>query len=164
LATNGSRVDTSTLGFGAAFGVPPTACCSGFVVAQGAQLTATTAQDLIRLESSVFNSGPDAFSGGHVFFVGDTFNGAPASEIVARATVTIAGRLLSADSSSVTGLFSLLSVVRSNFTSTTTNPLIAAVNSDLKFGGLDPTQTSSPTTIGRLLQVIASSLPNTVAA
>src|SRR5262249_24350421 len=106
LATNGSRLDTSALRFRArrvssgsgavlVFDVLPSACCSGFVVAQGGQLTATTAQDLIRLENSVFSSGPDAFSGGHVFFVGDTFTGAPASEIVAPATVTIAGRLLS---------------------------------------------------------------------
>ena len=116
VATNGSRVDTSSLGAGTAFGIPSSACCNGFHVSQGGQLIGHSTSDLIRLVGSDFRSGPDAFSGGNFFQVADTFTGAPATELVAPATVTMAGRLLSTDGSSVGALFSLLGVFRSSFT------------------------------------------------
>ena len=128
---------------------------------QGGQLIGHSTSDLIRLVGSDFRSGPDAFSGGNFFQVADTFTGAPATELVAPATVTMAGRLLSTDGSSVGALFSLLGVFRSSFTSTTSNALIEALNSSLLFGGADPTQPDTPTTFGRMLQVIASATPNT---
>ncbi len=123
-ATNNSSFDTTSLGFGTAFSTLPSACCTGFFVGQGAQLSSTTTSALLQLTNSTFNAGPDAQSGGNFFSLFDTFSGAPAAELVAPASVSLSGPLLSASDSKVTALFNLLSVVRSSFTSSSTDPLI----------------------------------------
>src|SRR5438552_3063464 len=127
---------------------------SGFVIDQGAALTGTSPRDLIRLVTSTFTAGPAASA--------NFFEVASDPLSATRSAVSIAGRLLSTDSSTVTAPFSLLAVVRSSFTSTTRNALIEAVNSVLAFGR-DATQPGGQT-LGRMLTVTASpTVPATVA-
>src|SRR5262249_3832179 len=116
---NGSTFNTTSRG--QVGGAP---CCSGFFVGQGAQLIGAATSALIQLSNSTFNAGPDAQSGGNFFSVFDTFTGAPSGELVAPARVNLAGPLLSATDGSITALFSLLGVGRSNVSSTGTGALL----------------------------------------
>src|SRR5206468_3103802 len=137
-ATNGSTFNTTSLGFGAQFGTPRF-CCSGFSVGQGAQLTSSAASALIQLSgNSIFNAGPDAQSGSTFFSVFDTFAGAPASELVAPAAVSLTnpgGSLLSVTGGSISALFSLVSVNRSSLTSSGTGALLTLNGATLMLGG-----------------------------
>jgi hypothetical protein len=137
-AVNGSFFDTTTLGAGATLGTAGGACCSLVSLNQGGQLSSTTTAPLVQLTNSVVNAGPDAESGGSFFNVSDTFGFAPAIELVAPSSVSLTGPLLSTDTSVISALFNLLAVVRSNFSSTTTDPLIHLTGSTVNVGGVDP--------------------------
>ena len=142
-ATNGSTFDTSSLGFGPSFGVPSSACCSGFSISQGAQLSSATSSSLITLVSSTFKAGPDAQSGGNFFSVTDSPN---PDGIVAPAKVSVAGRLLQVTNSLITALFHLVNVQRSTIESTTLDSLVkldgfklnGGVEKTVALGGFDP--------------------------
>jgi hypothetical protein len=155
-ATNNSSFNTTTLGN------PAGACCNGFFVGQGAQLTSTTTSPLIQLTNSTFNAGPDAQSGGNLFGVTDTgaFSG-ETNTLVAPSSVSLAGPLLSATDSRITALFNLLSVSNSSLTSTSTDPLIqlgGEAGTTITLGGTrtDPLSPGS-TAFGQLLTMTGSS-------
>src|SRR4029450_3441495 len=93
LAASNSNISHTSLGFASTFFTAPTACCSAFFVGQGAQLTSTTGEALIQLNGSVV-TGNAAQSGGPFFAIVDSFAGAPSAELVAPASVSLAGRLL----------------------------------------------------------------------
>jgi hypothetical protein len=120
------------------------ACCAAFNVAQGAVLTSTGTGALIRLADSVVNAGGHNVSGGSFFSVSDT--GAASTDIfhltVLPATVSLAGGLVSADDSTISALFSGLSVTRSSFTGgSSTSPIFtvtSATDTAWSFGGVNP--------------------------
>jgi hypothetical protein len=124
-ATNGTTINTTSLGFGSA-------CCSGFGVRQGAELTSTTTAGLIQLTDSTFNAGPDIQSGGGFFDVTDAGSDGP---VTAPARVTLAGPLLVANNSTISALFDALVVARSSFTTSSADPVIHLSNSNLTLGG-----------------------------
>jgi hypothetical protein len=142
-ATNGSSFDTTSRGLGSA-------CCDTFGVRQAAELTSTTTAPLLQLSGgSTVNAGPDAQSGGDFFGMSDSSIDGP---VTAPAKVSLAGPLLSlTGGSSINALFHLLSVVRSNFSSTTASPLIGLNTGTVSLGGLDPF--SNTTTGGRILNL-----------
>jgi hypothetical protein len=152
LVASGSTFNHTSAGFSATFGTA-SPCCNGFFVGQGAELVSTTPQALIQLTSSQV-IGNDAQSGGQFFTVADTFNGAPASEVVAPGSVSLQGPLLHSTGSTITELFNLLRVQRSTLTSTTTEPLITINGGTVTLGGTDQT-TGNPTN-GSLLNVFSS--------
>ncbi|MGH9895608.1 MAG: hypothetical protein ACREA0_27225, partial [bacterium] len=137
-AVNGSSFNTSSLGAGATVGTAGGACCSLVSITQGGQLSSATTAPLVQLTNSVVNAGPDAQSGATFFSVSDTFGFAPAADLVAPSSVSVAGPLLSANSSAISALFNLLTVSRSSFASTTTDPLIQLTGSTVNVGGVDP--------------------------
>ena len=128
-----STFDHTSLGNFNTFGVAG-ACCSAFFVGQGSQLTSTTNTPLIQLTNSTFN-GSDSQSGGHFVHVSDTFPGAPASELVAPSSMSLAGPLLSATGSTINALFDLVLARRSGITSTTTSPLVSLTGGTVALGG-----------------------------
>jgi len=160
IATN-STINTTTTGFGATFGTANN-CCSTFGVEQGGVLTSTGSGSLVTLSNTTLTAG-DSNSGGNVFFLADTFTGAPSSELVASATMNLAGPLLSASGGSISALFSVLQVLRSEFKSTSTSPLISLDGTSVTLGGTDLTNTSQSTN-GRLLTVSSTSSPFGTAA
>src|SRR4029077_1494670 len=90
-----STVTTTTTGFDAAFGTTfRGTCCTVLGVQQGARLVTSRDVPLLELVGSTLSAGPDAQSGGSIFNVRDTLNGAPAAELVAPATATLAGQVL----------------------------------------------------------------------
>jgi hypothetical protein len=151
-----STFNHTTLGFGAAFGVPASTCCNAFGIGQGAQLTSTSPEALIQLTGSTV-IGNDAQSGGNFFFVFDSFGGAPASEVVAPASVSLAGPLLKATSSTITSLFDLLQIRRSSLSSTSPDPLIDITGGSVTLGGTNPI-TGAPAS-GRFVLVFSSTTP-----
>jgi hypothetical protein len=148
VATNGSSFNTSSLGFGATFATSGQACCSGFSVSQGAQLSSTTPLPLIQLTNSTFSAGPDAQSGSHFFSLADS---GPPDGITAPASVSLAGPLLSVAGSTISALFSLLRVSDSSFASTSADPLIQLNASTVSVGGIDPF--TNATSTARLLSL-----------
>ncbi|MDO8479941.1 MAG: hypothetical protein Q7W02_27850 [Candidatus Rokubacteria bacterium] len=131
-AVNGSSFNTSSLGLGAG-------CCSVVSVTQGGRLVATTTSPLVQISGSTVNAGPDAQSGGSIISLSDTFTNAPPAELVAAATMGLAGPLLSIDNSStVTALFHLLRVGNSSLISTSPDALIQISGSTVTLGGTDP--------------------------
>jgi hypothetical protein len=152
-AVNGSSFNATSLGFPGG-----SACCGGFFIGQGAQLSSTSTAALIQLANSTFSSGPDVQSGGNFFSVFDT-GGFPgnANQLVAPSSVSLGGPFLSATGSTVTALFNLLSIARSSFTSSSPNPLIQLDGSTVSLGGTNPFAPASPT--GGSLLVVNSSLP-----
>ena len=169
LVGSGSTFNTTSQGFGAAFSTTPAACCNGFSISQGAQLTSSVAAPLIQLTGSIFNSGPDANSGGNFFGIYDTFTGAPSDQLVAPASVSLTGAggsLLSVTDGSLSALYALLSVSRSDFTSGGTGPLITFGGSTgpaVTLGGFDPIAEVT-TTGGRLLSLVSSPTAGTAAS
>ena len=153
-AVNGSFFDTSSLGLGSTLGTAGGACCSLVSVTQGGQLSSTTTAPLIEMTNSTVKAGPDAQSGGSVFNLSDTFGSAPVTELVARSTVTLAGPLLSATGGALSALFSLLSVARSDFSSSGVDPLIQLNGTMVTLGGFDPI--ADVPTRGRVLTLFAS--------
>jgi hypothetical protein len=93
---------------------------------------------LVQAIKSILNAGPDARSGGSFFNFGDTFNGAPATELVAPSTVNLAGQLFTATNSSISALFHLIQVSNSTLTSTTASSLVALSGGSLTLGGPNP--------------------------
>ena len=87
-------------------------CCTPFFVAQGARLISHTASPLIQLTSSTFDNRDPVRSGGDIFGVQDTFNAAPAGELVAAARVELAGGLLRSTNSTVEALFNAVNAAR----------------------------------------------------
>ncbi len=164
-ATNGSSFNTTSLGFGSAFGTSGAACCSGFSIEQGAQLSSSTTLPLIQLNNSTF-VGSDSQSGGNFFRVADTFTGAPSGELVAPASVNLTGAtgsLLSATGGSIRALFSLLSVQRSSLTSSGTGPLIhLGGGATVTLGGTNPIDGSAA--LGDVLFLQSSPTPDTAAS
>jgi len=134
LAATGSSFNHTSLGFGAAFSTSSSSCCSAFFVSQGAQLSSTTSQALIQLTGSTV-TGNDAQTGGSFFHVSDTFSGAPSGEVVASSSVSLAGPLLQATSSTITELFELIRVQNSTLTSTSTSPLVTMTGGSVTLGG-----------------------------
>lgn len=150
-----SSVATSSLGFGPTFGTPG-ACCSGFTVRQGARLSSSTSEPLVELRASFFSSGPDFQSGGHFFPIADSFDGAPAGELVAPSSVSLTGPLLRATDSQISALFSLLGVFRSSFTNSgNTEPLIQLDRSTVSLGGPNPFE-GDAISYGAMLHLVAS--------
>ena len=155
-AVNGSRFNTTSLGFGATFGTP-SACCTGFNIRQGAEVVSTTTEALIQLAGgSVFNSGPDAQSGGTFFGVSDTFTSAPAGELVAPSSVRVAGPLLRlTEGSRINALFNLLDITRSTLFGTSPEALIQLDSAVVTLGG--PNRfADNALTYGALLNLSAS--------
>ena len=159
-ATN-STFNTTSLGFGNAFSTSPGACCPAFNVQQGALLSSTTPSALIQLTSSTV-TGNDAQSGGAFLRIADTFTGAPGSELVSPASVSLAGPLLSATNSTITSLFDLVQVQRSSLSSTTTSPLISLSGGSVTLGGTNAIDSS--TAFGSVLRVLSSSTSGTPAS
>ena len=145
-------INTTSLGFGSTFGTANN-CCSTFAVEQGSVLSSTTSSPLISLSSSTVTIS-DSQSGANFFLVVDTVTGFPTAELVAPSTVSLAGPLLSASHTTITPLFSLLSVQRSRLSSSTTSPLIELTSSTVKAGGTD---ISGSSTFGRMLTLLSSS-------
>ena len=166
LVGSGSTFNTTSQGFSSP---TPAACCNGFSISQGAQLTSSVAAPLIQLTGSIFNSGPDANSGGNFFGIYDTFTGAPSDQLVAPASVSLTGAggsLLSVTDGSLSALYALLSVSRSDFTSGGTGPLITFGGSTgpaVTLGGFDPIAEVT-TTGGRLLSLVSSPTAGTAAS
>ena len=160
LVATETTLNHTSLGFASSFSTQPSACCSGFFVGQGGQLTSTTSQALIQLTSSSV-IGNDAQSGGNFFNIADTFVGAPATEVVASSSVSLAGPLLRANASTITELFNLVRIRRSSLSSTSTSPLIDLTDVNVTLGGTDPTTNNAA--IGSLLNVVASDNAGTVA-
>jgi hypothetical protein len=158
-AVNASIFNTTSLGLGSA-------CCDGFGVRQGAELTSTTTAPLIQLtDAATFNAGPSAQepisqSGGSFFGMSDNSIDGP---VTAPAKVSLAGPLLdSTAGSSISALFHLLSIARANFSSTSTEPLIQLHNSTVNLGGLDPF--TNTTSAGRILNLSGTAAtPGTLA-
>jgi hypothetical protein len=158
-ATDDSTIDVTSLALGSA-------CCAAFDVEQAAQLVSSTTTPLIQLSNSVLNAGPDAQSGGTLFFVSDS--GLTDGPIVASpALVSLHGPLISSTNSTMSSLFHLVGVQRSTLTSTATGALIQltgsrGVDPALRLGGVDPfVQSGNTTRSGRVLSVVASLNPNT---
>ena len=160
VATN-SAANTTSLGFASQFSTSTSSCCAAFFVAQGAELKSTTTSALIQLTGSTFTLS-DSQSGGSFFSVRNTFSGAPSSELVSPATVSLAGPLLSASTSTITPLFNLLQVVRSSVSSTTTNPLVSLTNSTVTAGGTDVANNLA--SAGRLFHVFSADPPDGTSA
>src|SRR4030095_13122167 len=99
--------------------------------------------------------------GGNFFNIADTFVGAPATEVVASSSVSLAGPLLQASDSTITELFNLVRIRRSSLSSTSTSPLIDLTDVNVTLGGTDPTTNNAA--IGSLLNVVASDNAGTVA-
>jgi hypothetical protein len=168
-AVNDSSFNTTSLGFGASFGVAG-ACCNGFFIGQGAELIqlATTPPTpptpLIQLSNASFYAGPDAQSGGSFFGVYDTFSGAPAGDLIAPAVVTLAGPLIEARSTStINALFNLVDIQRSSVSLSSPNsadPLIRFDTSTMSLGGTN--QADGALSVGRLLHVRSSATAETV--
>jgi len=157
LAGASSRFQTTSRGFGQAFGTP-NACCSGFAIQEGARLTSTTPSALIQLIDSTFDAGPDPrFSGGDLVTVAD-FSGDPAATAAA-AQVVLSGPLLSTANSTVRALSSILSVTRSSFESSGHDPLIQIQGQGIAVGGVDPI--SKTNMLGSVLDVVSSTNPGT---
>jgi hypothetical protein len=152
-------INTTSLGFGSTFGTA-NSCCSTFSVEQGGVISSTTSLPLISLDHANVTSS-DAQSGGSFFLAIDTVAGFPSSELVAPATVNLAGPLLSATSSSINPLFGLLTVQRSNLTSSSTSPLIQLVSSTVTTGGTD---INGNAVFGRLLNLSSANSPFSGAA
>jgi hypothetical protein len=157
-----STVTTTTTGFDANFGTTfHGTCCSVLSVQQGARLVTTRDVPLFDLVGSTLSAGPDAQSGGSIFNVRDTINGAPAAELVAPATATLAGQLLVTQSSAsanstVSALFDFIQIWRSTLTSATTKPLIElGSGTQLTLGGTNPLSDPPATTTARLLDMTA---------
>jgi len=157
LAGASSRFQTTSQGFGPAFGTPG-ACCSGFAIEEGARLTSTTPAALIQLIDSTFDAGPDPrLSGGDLVTVAD-FSGDPAAAAAA-AQVALSGPLLSMTNSTVRALSSILSVTRSTFGSSGHDPLIQIQGQGIAVGGVDPI--SKTNVLGSVLDVVSSTNPGT---
>ena len=152
-------INTTSLGFGSTFGTA-SSCCSTFSVEQGGVISSTSSLPLISLDHASVTSS-DAQSGGSFFLAIDTVAGFPGSELVAPATVTLAGPLLSATSSSINPLFGLLTVQRSSLTSSSTSPLIQLVSSTVTTGGTD---INGNPVFGRLLNLSSANSPFSSAA
>ena len=160
LAGASSRFQTTSQGFGPAFGTPG-ACCSGFAIEEGARLTSTTPSALIQLIDSTFDAGPDPrLSGGDLVTVAD-FSGDPAAAAAA-AQVALSGPLVSMTNSTVRALSSILHVERSSFSSSGPDPLIQVQGQGIAVGGLDPI--SKTNVLGSVLDIIASTNPGTAEA
>ena len=135
------------------------------LVAPGTMLIGNGEDALIKLSGSTLSNRHPTLSGATVFDVVDTFGGAPAAELVAASSVTLAGPLLSAIAdSTVTALFHVLNVTRSSFVSTTEEALIQLAGSETGFTTVDvggPSPFSTPTanaiTRGRLVSVFGGS-------
>jgi hypothetical protein len=153
-ATN-SSINTTSSGFGDTFGTA-NSCCSTFGVEQGAVLTGTGTGALIDLTNSTVTVS-DADSGANFFFVSDTVNGFPGSELVAASTVSLAGPLLSATGSTITPLFSLIHVNRSSLSSSTTSALVSLASSTVAAGGTDISGSATP--FARFLTVVSANSP-----
>jgi hypothetical protein len=160
LSATNSTFNTTTLGFGAQFATSPAACCSGLSIDQGAQLSSTTSSALIQLTGSTF-TGNDSQSGGNFFRISDSFTGAPASELIASSSVSLAGPLLSATNSTITALFDLVLVQRSSLTSTTSSPLISLSGATVTLGGTNAINGSSVG--GSVLDVFSANSSGAVA-
>lgn len=155
--------DATSLGFGTS------ACCNGFFIGQGAQLTQPTGASttpLIQLANSTFNAGPDAQSGGNFFGAVDT--GALSGEtntLVAPSSVTLKGPLLKATDSTITALFNLVSVGRSSLSSTSTDPLIKLEGTTGTAPGITTVElgtikkTTTPVSLGTRTDSIAPGSP-----
>jgi hypothetical protein len=159
-ATN-STFNTTSLGLGKTFSTSNSACCSAFSVVQGAQVSSSTGSAFVQLTSSTV-SGNDAQSGGSFFRIADTFTGAPASELVSPASVSLAGPLLSATNSTITSLFDLVQVQRSSLSSTSTSPLISLSGGSATLGGTNPIDNSNA--FGSVLRVLSSTISGTPAS
>jgi hypothetical protein len=150
----GLTINTTSLGFNSTFGTAGN-CCSTFAVEQGAKLSSTSTSALISLSSSTVTIS-DSQSGASFFLVTDTVAGFPTGELVAPATVSLSGPLLSASHSTIRPLFALLTVARSNFTSSGSGALIDLSSSTVTAGGTDIT---GATAFGRLLTLISANSP-----
>jgi hypothetical protein len=142
MMATGSSFNTTSLGLGSA-------CCSGFFVGEGAQLTSATTGALITLIRSTFNSGPDSQSGGSFFSLSTA--GGVGDATPAPGSMNLAGPLLFIQESGVSSLFNTLNVTGSTLNGSSRDPLIHAVNSWISAGGLNPF--TGTTTFGRLLLV-----------
>ncbi|MGH7392407.1 MAG: FecR domain-containing protein [Candidatus Rokuibacteriota bacterium] len=160
LIATDSFIDTTSLGFGNVFGAP-SACCTSIVFEQGAILTGSTAAALVQLVRSVVNAGPDAQSGGGFLHLRDI--GPAAGEIVAPATMSLAGPLLSSQNSQITSLFSTFFVGRATLASSTGAALIDAADSVFSAGGPDPLN-GNATTAARFFVQVASDTAGTASA
>jgi hypothetical protein len=172
LRAEDSVVTTTTTGFDAMFGTTFHGnCCSVLSVQQGALLVTKNDVPLFELIGSELRAGPDQESGGSIFNVRDTLNGAPATgptaELIAAATATLAGQVLVARRSAstpsiVSALGDFIQVWRSTLTSATTKPLIDLEDgTQLTLGGDNPLTDPPTPTGGRLLDVTAG-ITNTV--
>jgi hypothetical protein len=147
---NNSRFNTTSLGLSDS----ESACCAGFFIGEGAELTSTSPLPLITLANgSNFNAGPDGQSGGSFFTVTDSsggFGGQPASS-----TLTLAGSWLRAAASTITAQFSLLDVTRSTVSSSSAEPLVELDSATVNVAG-------SVTRVvdGRLLASTVAALAN----
>ena len=137
LAATNSGINHTSAGFFETFGTILQACCTGFFIGQGAQLTSTTPDALIQLTSTTV-TGADGQSGGPFFFVGHTFEGAPASDVVAPASVSLAGPLVQSTGSTITALLHFLGITESSLTSTSGAPLVGITGSSVTLGGPNP--------------------------
>jgi len=159
-ATN-STFNTTSLGFLATFGTSANACCNAFAVMQGAQVSSTGTSAFIQLTNSTFVIN-DSQSGVGFFRISDTFTGAPASELVAPASVSLAGPLLSATNSTITALFDIVQVQRSSLSSTSSSPLISMTGGSVTLGGTNPID--GQTVFGNVMRTFSSSTSGTVAS
>ena len=157
LTDRGSTFNTTSSGGG-------NACCSGFFIGQGAQLSGSAAAALIQLSGSTFISQDNVRSGGDFFGIFDACCNlaAPNSgELIAAARLSLTntgGSLLNVTDGSLKTLTSLLDVQRSSVTSSGTGPLIlfgGATGPSVTLGGFNPF--SNATATGRLLTLIDSS-------
>jgi FecR protein len=160
-ALNNTTIDVTSLALGSA-------CCSVFDVEQAAQLVSTTTTALIQLSSSVMNNGPDAQSGGTLFFVADAGGVADGPIAASPALVSLSGPLFSSVNSKLSSLFSLVGVTRSTLKSTSPDALIQlngfAEDVALQAGGVDPfvALPNNQTRTGRVLSVLSSASSGTV--
>jgi hypothetical protein len=127
-------------------------CCGSFHVSQGAQLISTTTDPLIQLANSSFQVPPGY---GGFFFLADTFSTAAAGTLVAPASVTLSGPLLSVTGGSLgVAEFNLLEIVRSSFTSSSPAPLIDLSGTSVTLG--------SANTVGDLVLLVSSANAGTI--
>jgi hypothetical protein len=149
-----STVNTTTRGFQSTFGTA-NSCCSVITLAQGAELKGTGTSALVSISNSTITIS-DSDTGAHFFNLIDTVTGFPSSELVAPSTVNLAGPLLTATSSTIKPLFSLVNVRRSSFTSTTTSELVKLTSSTVSAGGTD---ISGNPAFARMLTVLSAESP-----
>ena len=154
LAVSNSTVNTTSKGFLGQFGSASN-CCTSIGIDQGGEIRSTTSLPLVSVANTTWTIA-DADSGANMFAVGDTFTGAPASELVAPSLMALAGPLLGAVNSTITPLFNFLDVRRSTLTSTTTSPLVTLSNVTMTIGG---TELFGNQTAGRFVNVISSPPP-----